>query len=148
MKAFREKKVIDPSKPFENPKLEIMARARAAGSSKVDAYRKAYPSAKYDSARALSSVIERSGVDLRALQILATQGMTEGDLFKSLVECVRSSDERIKLDSTKHALTMIGYGKEHKDSNASYNPTAIIINIVHDKTQPIDSVEVKSNDAT
>lgn len=135
----KNKKVFDPTKPLPNPKHEIIAIERSKGSNKVQAYSKAYPNAKYDTARANCSIIEQKGLDLRALHLLAEQGLTEGELFKSLIQCVKSSDERIKLDSTKFGLNLIGYGKDMSKAETSYNPVQINIVIQDDKTQPIDT---------
>jgi hypothetical protein len=132
-------RAIDPKKPLRKAKYEIMARELAKGQSQVDAYKKAYPNAADLTARANAhEVIKREGIQARALFLLEQAGLTEGDLFVSLQECVRSSDERIKLDSTKHALGMIGYGKEQKEQSTSYNPVQINFIV---RTQPIDNKE-------
>lgn len=134
--------VVDPTKPCKRPKDEIIARELAKGANKVNAVMKAYPKASYNSARTMTGIIEQRGLERRALHILAEQGMTEGDLFKSLKECVLSDDERIKLDGTKHALGLIGYGRDSKESSQSYNPTQINIIIKQRDAQPVDSIEV------
>jgi len=121
------------------PKDEIMAKARAEGATKTDAYLKAYPKATYDCARANApELIKRHGIDDRALQLLASAGLSEEKLARSLNECVDSADERIKLDSTKFGLGMIGYGKEQKLAETSYNPTQINIIIRHNTNEDKD----------
>jgi len=141
--ANHRKKLIDPSKPLKNPKYEIMANHLAKGSSQVDAYKSAYPNASELTARANAcQVVAREGINERALKLLESVGLSEGKLASSLNECVQSSDERIKLDSTKFGLGMIGYGKEQKEGQATYNPTQINIIIKQRDTQPVDSIDV------
>jgi len=134
------------------PKDEIMAKARAEGSTKTDAYLKANPKVSYDSARALApEYIKRHGVDERALQLLAGAGLSEEKLARSLNECVDSADERIKLDSTKFGLGMIGYGKDQRIAETSYNPTQINIIIRSNREtntpNPNDTIEIQANEA-
>jgi hypothetical protein len=121
-------KVIDPSKPLKNVKHEIMARELAKGSSQVDAYRKVYPNASDVTTNAIASrTINDNGINERALRLLEKAGLSEGKLAGSLNDCVDDDDKRIKLDATKFALGMIGYGKEQKIAESSYNPVQIII---------------------
>lgn len=141
---------IARKKPKLSPKDEIIAIERSKGATKTDAYMKAYPDCSYDSARTLAPQrIEARGIDQRALQLLASQGLDEAKLARSLNECVDDEDKRIKLDATKFGLGMIGYGKEQKEANQSYNPTQINIIIRPANTQANDTIEVKdiSNDA-
>lgn len=144
---MKTNRAIDPKKPLRKAKYEIMARELAKGQSQVDAYKKAYPNAADLTARANAhEVIKREGIQARALFLLEQSGLKESDLFDSLRDCVNSGDERIKLDSTKHALGMIGYGKEQKDDNKSYSPVQINFIVKSNSTQPIDVIEVKHDD--
>lgn len=114
-----------------SPKHEIMAIARSKGSTKTEAYQLAYPSASYDSARTLgTNVIAKNGIDERALQLLARNGLTEDKLASRLSEHVYSDTESISLDATKTGLKLIGYGKEDRQAEQSYNPVNIQINIM------------------
>lgn len=141
--ANHRKKPIDPSKPLPNPKHEIMAKELAKGNTQTDAYMKGYPNASLQTARGqASTVIEQSGINARALKLLESAGLSEAKLATSLNQCVDSSDERIKLDSTKFGLGMIGYGKEQKEANQSYNPTQINIIIKQRDIQHVDSIDV------
>lgn len=125
---MRKPKVIDPSKPLKNPKYEIMARELAQGSNQVDAYKKAYPKASQTTANSQAhEVIARESINERAVKLLERAGLSEAKLAKSLNDCVDSADERVKLDSTKFGLNMIGYGKDQKLAESSYNPVQIII---------------------
>jgi hypothetical protein len=64
-------------------------------------------------------------------------------LASSLNDCVDDEDKRIKLDATKFGLGMIGYGKDQKLAESSYNPTQINIIIRSNR----ETNEPKSNDA-
>lgn len=129
-------RAIDPKKPLRKAKYEIMARELAKGQSQVDAYKKAYPNAADLTARANAhEVIKREGIQSRALFLLEEAGLTEGDLFHKLKGHVNGEDARISFDATKHALSMIGYGKEQKDAEKSYSPTQINIIIEGANTQ-------------
>lgn len=142
------KKVIDPSKPLKKAKYEIMARELVKGSSQVDAYKKAYPKCNENTARTNAyQVVAREGIQQRALHLLEAAGLSEAKLASSLNECVESSDERIKLDSTKFGLGMIGYGKESvNNDNKSYLPVQINFIVKPNNSQPIDIKEFTPND--
>lgn len=126
-------------------KQEIIVKARSEGLNKTEAYMKAFPKSSYDTARnEAPQYIKRHGLDELALQRMAEAGLTEGDLFNKLKGHVNGDDARISFDATKHALGMIGYGKEQKEANASYNPVQINIIIDKQDTQPIDAIDVKA----
>lgn len=145
---------FNASKPLKNPKFEIMARERAKGSGKAEAYMKAYPKASLNTARANSKIITTKGIDERALYLLAQSGLKESDLFNKLAEHVNGEDTRISFEGTKFALGMIGYGKEQKESSQVFAPVQINF-VVHqtvkpNDVQPIDITidKVDSNDAS
>lgn len=141
----RTKKVIDPTKPLKEPNHEKMAILRAKGLSKTQAYLETYPNVKYDSARALApNIVNKQGIDDRALHLLAQAGLSEEKLARSLNDCVDEvDDKRIKLDATKFGLSMIGYGRnDQKVDNKSYSPTMINI-IIRSKSN--DDKDIQTN---
>ena len=145
--ANHRKKLIDPSKPLKNPKYEIMARELASGSTQVAAYKKAYPKSSDVTAKAVASSITHShGINERALKLLDSVGLSEKKLAETLNRHVDSETAQISLDATKTGFKLLGYGQEAKDSTQSYNPTQINIIIKKRDTQPVDTIDVTTND--
>lgn len=145
--ANHRKKPIDPSKPLPNPKYEKMAHALVAGKSQTEAYLEANPKASIETARANASpTVEIHGINARALALLNKVGLTEEKLANKLNEHVDSTTESISMDATKTGFKLLGYGQESKLAETSYNPTQINIIIKQRDTQPIDTIDVTSND--
>ncbi|HOW60059.1 MAG TPA: hypothetical protein PLO78_10110 [Candidatus Omnitrophota bacterium] len=111
-----------------NPKHELMARARAQGKTKTEAYMEAYPKATLATARSnASTVMEKYGINARATELLAEVGLTEKKLASRLNDHVGSQTESISLDATKYGLKIMGYGAEANKEQLTYNPVQIII---------------------
>jgi|GEM_PF-4337331 len=111
-----------------NPKHELMARARAQGKTKTEAYMEAYPKATLATARSnASTVMEKYGINARAAELLAEVGLTDQKLAKRLNDHVESQTESISLDATKYGLKIIGYGTDADREPPTYNPVQIII---------------------
>jgi len=124
----RKQKEPDITKPFKDPINEKMALLRSEGFDKTASYEQCFPNVTHDSARALSSkYIESHYIDKRALQLLASQGLSEERLASRLNDLVDSKNDATALGAVSKGFDLIGYGKDSKQADATYNPVQIII---------------------
>lgn len=142
---------FDPSKPLRNRKHEKLAQelAKRPQDSQSEIYKEIYPKVSEEaSIPAASRLLSNVNIRERVLSLLsksANRPILE-KVSDKVNEHIDGENAPVSMDACKTVLKIAGALDDQRQAETSYNPTAIIINIVTPKTQHTDTTEVTPND--
>jgi hypothetical protein len=113
--------------PLKRIKQEQFARAVIESGSQTEAYQKVY-GVDYDVAKSnASDSLSKPNVRARVMELLTENKAGLSDVSKRIAEHVHGENAPVSLSACQTVLKVAGAMDEAEKSQASYNPTMIVI---------------------